>query len=207
MQETEFSYVLRLLSGVDHEDVSLFEPPEIRELFRDRVFKEILESFNGQPVKVFQIGAIESLKNVFRLGSGWSDIFWGNYIKENGGELCIVDLDLDHIANSNFIAQQLKYAVNIHFGDGGNIIKEGFDIYYLDGADISYAENAHEQTLEQFKKIEHTNSMVLVDDVPTKAQRLKEYVTSKAEEKGWKIKEYNCGNGMMTVDLRGCNVN
>lgn len=201
MQQTEFNYVLTLTSGKDHNDISMFNP-EVHYLFRDRVFKDILDSFNGRAIRVFQVGAIESLKDGFRLGSGWSDIFWGSYIRKHGGELFIVDLDLDHICNSSFMGQQLKYPVHLQFGDGTQMIDKGFDIYYLDGADISYADDAYYQTLNQFKKIEGTNSIVLVDDVPTKAQKLKEYVDAKADTENWIVKEYSCGNGMMTIDMR-----
>lgn len=201
MDQTEFDYVLRLVSGLDYQDISIFNPA-LKEVFRDRVFKDILDSFEGKPVRVFQVGAIESLKNKYRLGSGWSDLFWGGYIKKHGGELIVVDIDLDHICNSNFLAQQLDYPAHIKFADGIKEIDRSFDIYYLDGADISYAPDAHLQTLNQFKKIEGANAIVLVDDVPTKAKELKEYVLSKADAESWKVKEYTCGNGMMTVDMR-----
>jgi hypothetical protein len=201
---TDFNYVVALLDGADFKDITPFTSikKELSCVFRDCVFKEILDSFEEKPVKVFQVGAIESLQNQFRLGSGWSDIFWGDYIKKNGGRLIIADIDLDHIANSSFMAQKLKYNADFYICDAIYVIGEGFDIYYLDGADINQTNDAHNQTLEQFKAIENTNSIVLVDDVPTKAKELKQYVLNKAEEMGWILKEYSQGNGMMTIDMR-----
>lgn len=203
-----FNYVASLLQGASHDDITPFTSahPELECIFRDVVFKEILDSFKGKPIEVFQVGAIESMEDQFRLGSGWSDVFWGNYIKQNGGKLVVVDIDINHIANSNFLAQNLGYEVHLHVADAAKVIKEGFDVYYLDGADISYAEDAHDQTLSQFKTIENTRSVVLVDDVPTKARKIKDYVIANAIKKDWIIKEYSCGNGMMTIDMRNQNV-
>lgn len=203
-----FNYVASLLQGASHDDITPFTStrPELECIFRDVVFREILDSFKGKPIEVFQVGAIESMEDQFRLGSGWSDIFWGNYIKQNGGKLVIVDIDLNHIANSNFLAQNLGYEVHLHITDAARVIKEGFDIYYLDGADISYAQDAHDQTLQQFKTIENTQSVVLVDDVPTKARKLKDYVIANGVSRGWIVNEYSCGNGMMTIDMRQQNV-
>jgi len=203
-----FNYVASLLQGASHDDITPFTSsrPELKCIFRDVVFKEILDSFEGKPIEVFQVGAIESMEDQFRLGSGWSDIFWGNYIKRNGGKLVIVDIDINHIANSNFLAQNLQYEVHLHIADAARVIKEGFDVYYLDGADISYAEDAHDQTMNQFKIIENTKSIVLVDDVPTKARKLKDYVIAYGLASNWIVKEYSCGNGMMTIDMRNQNV-
>ncbi len=165
---------------------------------RDGLFKEILDSFNEQPIKVFQIGAIESLENKFRIGSGWSDLFFGVYIKKYGGTLVVVDICLNHIANSSFVSSQIGYETNFIFGDANNFISTGYDIYYLDGADISYAEDAYEQTLSQFKKIEGTNSVVLVDDAPSKGKALLDYL----KQKNIPYTYHNFGSGMIKIDMR-----
>lgn len=165
---------------------------------RDPLFKEVLNSFDGKPIKVFQIGAIESLENKFRIGSGWSDMFWGLYIKKYGGALVVAELCLNHIANSNFLAQQLGYETSFIFGDANNFISSGYDIYYLDGADISYAADAYDQTLQQFKKIENENCVVLVDDLPTKGKTLLNYL----KEKNIPYTTYNFGSGMAKIDMR-----
>lgn len=165
---------------------------------RDALFKEVLDSFDGQPVKIFQIGAIESLENKFRVGSGWSDMFWGLYTKKYGGALVIAEMCLNHIANSNFLAQQFGYECNFIFGDANNFISKGYDIYYLDGADISYAADAYEQTLSQFKKIENENCVVLVDDLPSKGKLLLDYL----KEKNIPYTTYNFGSGMAKIDMR-----
>jgi hypothetical protein len=163
---------------------------------RDRIFHEVLESFGGQPVNIFQVGAIESFALRFRVGSGWSDVTFGKYIREHGGSLDIVDIDLDHIANSALAAHTMKYSAELKYGDAIHHIKEGYDIYYLDGADVPLG-NA--QTLEQFKKIENTKSVVLVDDITTKAVHLIEYL----KEKRISFVTHDVGNGMITIDLRG----
>ena len=199
MHNKNFNYVNNLLKGSDYR---LVHSSPVRQKLRDGLFLEILDSFQGQPIRVFQIGAIESLENMFRVGSGWSDLFWGDYIKKHGGSLLIVDLDFNHIANSMFIANQLNHNTRFHYGDAIEAIKEGFDIYYLDGADISYAPDAYVQTLNQFKKIEHTKSIVVVDDMPSKGVELKKYIESVATEKQWIVQEYGYGSGMMTIDMR-----
>lgn len=165
---------------------------------RDSLFKEVLDSFNGQPIKIFQIGAIESLEDKFRVGSGWSDMFWGLYIKKYGGAIVVAEMNLNHIANSSFLAQQLSYETNFIFGDANNFISKGYDIYYLDGADISYAADAYEQTLNQFKKIENENCVVLVDDLPSKGKLLLDYL----KEKNIPYTTYDFGSGMIKIDMR-----
>ncbi len=178
--------------------------------YRDSVFEEILKSFNGKPIRVFQVGAIESLETKFRLGSGWSELFWGEYIRDNGGELHVCDIDLNHVAHSNFTSNNLKYHVNLHVGDAAECLSNmfandsgfvPFDIYYLDGADEPYG---NKQTLDQFKIIQDHKALVLVDDVPTKGQLLLEYLDLKLWEDGFRpvINHYDVGNGMMTVDFR-----
>ena len=164
---------------------------------RDGVFSMVLDKFSPNEINIFQVGAIESLDSKFKIGSGWSDIVFGRYIMRNGGSLTIVDINLDHLAHSVFMANNLGYPVQVEFGDAVNSIKEGYDIYYLDGADEPLG---HQQTLEQFQKIEHTKSLVIVDDVQTKALSLKNYL----KEKQIEFELHEVGNGgMMTVDMRG----
>jgi len=195
-----FGYITSVLQGqIEYTNLVGFN---CQDAARDTLFLSILESFNNKPVKVFQIGAIESLEDQFRIGSGWSDIFWGDYIKKYGGHLKIVDLDLNHLAHSSFVSQSLNYDnVDFVLSDGCDVLKSDttdYDIYYLDGADISQIDNAHLQTLEQFKAIEHTNSVVVVDDVPTKASALIEYLN----EKNTAYSNHDHANGMLTIDLR-----
>lgn len=194
---TEFDYIATLLNGGDFEDLSMINPI-FADRARDPLFKEVLQCFEGKPIKVFQIGATESLKTPFRIGSGWSELFFGNHVKKYGGTVTVADINMDHIAHSSFLANHLKYPVEYLFGDGGEVIKEGYDIYYLDGADISQVPDAHTQTLNQFKAIEHTASIVLVDDAPTKAEELIKYL----DEKGVAYNRYEFANGMLKIDLR-----
>ena len=192
-------YVMHLMNGLDFKDLSVWG--ELGTIPRDDLFKDLLESFNKKPLKIFQIGAIESLSSQYRIGSGWSELFWGEYIKQNGGELAVVDINIDHIAHSSFLATNFQYQTYFHVNDAINVIADGYDIYYLDGADISQISDAHEQTLNQFKKIEHTKSLVIVDDVPTKAKLLVSYL----DERGIAYKNHDHANGMITIDLRGLN--
>lgn len=198
-QETlnDFGYVATVINGRDPKDLSIFNPVFANKA-RDPLFKEVLDSFVPNPVTVFQIGATETLKIAYRIGSGWSELFWGEYVNMYGGSITVADINMDHIAHSSFLASNLKYPVQYLFGDGGELIKEGYDIYYLDGADISQVPDAHIQTLNQFKAIEHTDSVVLVDDAPTKAEELIKYL----EEKGIAYRRYEFGNGMLKIDLR-----
>tara|TARA_B110000495_G_C22980762_1_gene576500 strand:+ start:844 stop:1470 length:627 start_codon:yes stop_codon:yes gene_type:complete len=175
--------------------------------YRDSIFEGILKSFGEKPIRVFQVGAIESLETKFRLGSGWSEFFWGEYIREYGGSLHICDINMNHIAHSNFAASNLRYQVNLHVDDAAQCLLKmfandsecvPFDIYYLDGADEPHG---NQQTLDQFKIIEDHKALVLVDDVPTKGQLLLEYLDNGY---GWKSVAFynNVGNGMMAIDMR-----
>ncbi len=157
--------------------------------FRDSLFKRALEAFNERPVNIFQIGAIETFEDKFRMGSGWSDLWFGSYVKKFGGNYYVADINIDHIANSLFLANAVGYQCNARVGDGLDSMQQAHvcDLYYLDGADISQSSDAHQQTLEQFKVVEKiANSVgvglgrpavsVLVDDVPTKALDLIKYL-------------------------------
>ncbi len=54
---------------------------------RDYIFDWALNEFEQKPVKIFQIGAIETFRTEWRMGSGWSDIIFGKYIKQYGKHL------------------------------------------------------------------------------------------------------------------------
>lgn len=163
---------------------------------RDSTIEYVLNLFDQQPVKIFQVGAIESLQTQFRSGSGWSDTIFGAYIRHFGGELTIADIDLDHLANSYMASNYLGYEIRIKLGNAINSISDEYDIYYLDGADGDLGDK---QTLEQFKKIEHTSSVVLVDDIKSKAVSLSKYLDSK----NISFETHDVGNdGMIIVDMR-----
>ena len=89
----DFSFALALLGG--QTEIKLQTDVKLR----DPVIRYVLDLFDGAPVKIFQVGGIESLQTQFRWGSGWSDTIFGAYIKEKGGSLTIADVDLDHLAN------------------------------------------------------------------------------------------------------------
>ena len=155
--------------------------PDPRSDLRDTLFQEALSSFGSKSISIFQVGAIESLDSSFRVGSGWSDVMFGEHIKKHGGQITVVDIDLDHLAHSILMASGLGYEIQPIYGDAVHYIEGGHDLYYLDGADETQDTNigGNKQTLEQFKKIEHTKSVVIVDDAKTKAVDLVEYLNEK----------------------------
>jgi len=199
--DRNFDYASRMLMEKNEERYVISGPA------RDTVFHEVLSSFNNKPIKIFQVGAIESFVTAFRIGSGWSDVIFGKYIREHGGTLTVVDIDLDHLANSHLAASNLGYPLRFVLGDAINYINdatlgpEGYDIYYLDGADENQDTKigGNQQTLEQFKKIENTKSVVIVDDIEIKAVHLIEYLF----KRNVPFNTHNVGNdGMITVDMR-----
>ena len=113
---------------------------------RDPVFRKVLDEANGRPLNIFQVGAIETLEGLaWRMGSGWSDIIWGEYIKQYGGSLTIVDINMNHLGHSLLAAQKLGYEVDLIYGDATDHIESrDYDIYYLDGS------NDPKETLEQY---------------------------------------------------------
>jgi hypothetical protein len=148
---------------------------------RDIVFKLSLKSFKEKPVKIFQIGAIETFNINWRVGSGWSDLIFGEYIKKYGGKLSICDINLDNIAHSYMASKQLGYDINICYGDAINFIDEqDYDIYYLDGG------NDPKETLDQFNKIKNKKALIIVDDFKIKGTLLDDsfYVVDIANQIG-----------------------
>jgi len=187
----DFSFATALLRG---EDIGPHIKTPVK--LRDPVLKYVLDLFNESPVNIFQVGAIESLDSKFRIGSGWSDTIFGPYIKKFGGSLVIADIHLDHLAHSYMMSEGMGYETHLKFGDAMLHISEDYDIYYLDGADGALGDT---QTLEQFKKIENTSSVVLVDDIQSKAVSLSAYLKSKNIH----FDIHDVGNGgMITIDMR-----
>jgi len=185
-----FDFAIAVLSG--KKEIKLNTTVKLR----DPVIKYVLDLFDRRPVKIFQVGAIESLQTQFRWGSGWSDTIFGIYIKDFGGSLTIADIDLDHLTNSSFMGERLGYNINLELGDAMASISDDYDIYYLDGADGDLGDK---QTLEQFKKIESAKSVVLIDDIKSKAVSLTKYLNSK----DIKFETHCVGNGgMITIDMR-----
>jgi len=133
---------------------------------RDPIFKKILESLAPAPIKIFQVGAIETFEGLrWRIFSGWSDIIWGEYIRKHGGELTVVDININHLAHSALAASKLGYEINTIYGDAiDHIGAQDYDIYYLDGS------NHPRETLDQYNKIKHTNSIVIIDDYSIKGE-------------------------------------
>mgnify|MGYP003639323594 CR=1 FL=1 len=186
----DFDYILSRManeklpaSNTEEEKSAMIRTQIDPRCLRDTVFTGVLQDwFEKKPLRVFQVGAIESLETKFRTGSGWSELFWGEHIKEHGGDLHVCDINLNHIAHSHFSASNLGYRVNLHVGDAEGCLRamfsEGdptlpFDLYYLDGADEPHG---NDQTLCQFKIIESHEALVMVDDVPTKGIKLLEHL-------------------------------
>jgi len=158
-----------------------------REDCRDKVFYEVLKMFNEEPIKILQVGAIETFDAQFRFGSGWSDIFFGDYIKKHGGELTVCDINLDHLANSITSASLLDYSVHTILARAEAVMKPEYDLYYLDGG------NDPEECSEQMDIIKDSSCVVLCDDFYIKAALIK-------DKFDWQIREV--ANTMGILDLR-----
>ena len=136
---------------------------------RDNIFNEILSTFDGKPVRIYQVGAIETFSDKFRVFSGWSDLVWGKYIKEHGGELKIMDIDLDHLATLPLPPRALVIRFRLCYGDGAEeILSQDYDIYYLDGS------NDPQETLDQYEKIKDKDAVVIIDDYDIKGTLINE---------------------------------
>jgi hypothetical protein len=162
---------------------------------RDSIFKSILASFECNPVSVFQVGAIETFRFSWRIGSGWSDMIWGEYVAQHGGRITVADISIDNLANSTLAAVKLGYEDKLQtfHGNAINYIEEGYDIYYLDGSDDPF------EMLNQFNKIKHTSSIVIMDDYRVKGGMVE---VQRATE-GFAITVHTIGNHVAVIDLRG----
>ena len=159
---------------------------------RDFIFKSVLDLFNGGPVLIFQVGGIETFDLQWRIYSGWSDTLFGQYIRDNGGELTVVDINMNSLAHSKYAASKLGYDVNEVYGDAIDHISSGYDIYYLDGSDDP------QETFEQFKQIEHEDCVVLVDDFKIKGVTLKDYLDGKNQD----YVVYEVANQVAVINLK-----
>ena len=154
---------------------------------RDEVFYEVLKMFNEEPIKIFQVGAMESFDCAFRYGSGWSDVFFANYIKKHGVELTVCDPSLDHLANSIASASLLDYRVETMFARAEDFMRPEYDLYYLDGS------NDPEECSKQMDIIKDSSCVVLCDDFYIKAALIK-------DKFDWQIRPV--ANTMGILDLR-----
>jgi hypothetical protein len=142
-------------------------PNKINAPTRDYIFNTILDSFMEKPVKVFQVGCIETFDVRWRVGSGWSDLIFGEYIKEHGGSLTLCDISLDNVAKSFFAAKSLGYEANFVIGDAiRHIGNDDYDIYYLDGG------NDPKETFDQYMAIKDKKAVIIVDDFNIKGTLL-----------------------------------
>ena len=179
----EYKFAAKLFEGVLLNEVRGLET-------RDPVFLECLSKFNNRPVKIFQVGAIETFSLNWRIGSGWSDIIFGEYIKKNGGSLTIVDINLDNLAHSYYAATMMGYKVNLIHNDAGNCMPSDCDIYYLDGS------NHPEETLDQYLEIKDLNAIVIVDDFKIKGTLLKNYL----EKNNIQYSFFSVANEMIVIE-------
>ena len=158
---------------------------------RDPIFKGILKNLEPAPIKVFQVGAIETFEGLrWRCFSGWSDMLWGEYIREHGGGLTVVDININHLAHSTLAAAQLGYEINAIYGDAADhITAQDYDIYYLDGS------NDPHETLDQYNKIKHTSSIIIIDDYSIKGT-----LVDKIKPQNTVV--YDIFSGIAVIDLR-----
>lgn len=164
MKEHDFAY--KLFSGHGNNHIS----DDYNIPLRDPIFADVLALFKLKPVKVFQVGAIETFDFQWRLYSGWADIIFGEYIQKYGGVLTVVDISLNSLSHSMLAANSLGYQMSPMYGDAIDYIIPTYDIYYLDGS------NDPQETLDQYKKIENSECVVIVDDWLIKGTRLREYL-------------------------------
>ena len=116
-------------------------------------------------------------------------MIFGEYIKKYGGNLTVVDIDLNHLANSVMASQALKYDINIIYGDAiKSIDNKEYDIYYLDGS------NDPQETLDQFNKVKNKNCIILVDDFSIKGTLL--------TQTDYDFVVHSVANGVGVLDLR-----
>ena len=183
---TEFDFAYGVLYSGDSNSL----PEGVKS--RDDVFRLVLQSFDTAPVSIFQVGAIETYDIRWRMGSGWSDLQWGEYISTFGGSLTVVDINLDNIAKSVLASIKKKYDLETIYGDAIDHIKEGYDIYYLDGG------NDPKETLDQFNKIKHTKSVVLIDDYSIKGT----LVDRQSITEDYIVDIHEVANDVGVIDLR-----
>ena len=139
---------------------------------RDEIFNWILEEFKDKPLRVYQVGAIETFRFGWRVGSGWSDMIFGPHIRDNGGKLTVVDVSVDNLAKTLLAAKSIGYDVQMICGDALDFMDydtEPYDVYYLDGS------NDPRETLKQFNKIKDNKCIVIVDDFSIKGTLLQDY--------------------------------
>ena len=185
-----FDYIASIMSKrLSYSDVDKFW------VCRDPIFKEVLNSFDKNPVNILQVGAIETLSGFrWRVSSGWSDIIWGEYINRHGGQLSVVDVDIDHLAHSALVGQNLGYPVTLLYGDGADRIDDQnnqgveYNIYYLDGG------NDPQETLEQYLKVKDKNCVVIIDDYSIKGTLI--------NEDNINITKHDVFNGIAVIDFR-----
>jgi len=178
----EYHFAAGMLNGQIPNEVNAQQPT------RDFIFNWVLKQYKDKPIRVFQVGAIETFRIDWRVGSGWADIFFGQHIKEHGGQLSIVDINLDNITHSVFAATALGYKVTPIYGDAiDHITLEEYDIYYLDGG------NDPQETLDQFNAIKDRKCMVLVDDYAIMGTLLPEDLD---------VTVYDVANKFGVIDLR-----
>ena len=155
---------------------------------RDDIFASVLSEFGPKPIRICQVGAIETFVYDWRIGSGWSDLIFGEHIKQYGGELTIIDTNLDNLANSVLAATKLQYDINAVYGNAIDHIDNTYDVYYLDGS------NDPQETLDQFNKVKDTDSIVLIDDYFIKGSLI--------EAENYDIITHKIFNGVGVSDVR-----
>ena len=133
MSNGEFDYAYAVLSQQMDNDQFV---DSNNNLTRDVIFGNILKHLKPNPLSIFQVGAIETFNSNWRIGSGWSDIIFGKYMKENGGELTVVDINLEsgwnwisvNVSNEDMTVNNVFSTV----GAEGDYVKSqgGFADYY-----------------------------------------------------------------------------
>jgi len=128
---------------------------------RDFVFREVLNHFNKQPIKILEIGCARNLDcGLGKSGDGWSSLFFAEYVGQNGGHLDIVELESGNLENCKLITEEFKDNITYICADGLVFLDDNkdYDLILLDAGD------SPQITLQMFEKCDRNRSVILVDD-------------------------------------------
>lgn len=175
---------------------------------RDLTLSKVLEAI--KPQGIIQIGAIQCFRKDYRIHSGWSEVFWYNYLAENLhnnlGHLVIVDISAEALKNSYTILTECSQKANYkNLSENIEFIQKPGEVYlqqcilkpdfsyllYLDGSDDP------QEMLLQFQYGRKLVKNILCDDWKIKGTKLEKFL----QEENIDFQYYNVENGMAMIPL------
>jgi predicted O-methyltransferase YrrM len=135
---------------------------------RDKIFLEVLNLFNGQPIRILEVGSMTTIDG--RWGNGNSTMFWLMYLAKYGGELITTNINPQHLEDCKKVTSTFEPAVNAHY-----LLERGEKILEKDNAfDLVYLDGAHEarEMLIQYQLC-NPDSYVLCDDFTNKGTEVR----------------------------------